>query len=179
MNINGEPVYVGRDFGGRELVIDRERVGRYIAALGQRLPLYEEIAPALVLHSECYENLQWYLANIWGNLHARQEWELFAPLRVGDVVRSHSTVVERYRKRNRDYVVNEVLFTDADGRWLQRSRTHQSFLADDRRRETVVDREREKRGGRPQERAHCISRNVDGPSASPPAARNRNIRIGP
>jgi acyl dehydratase len=37
-------------------------------------------------------------------------------------------VVERYVKRNREYVVDEVVITDADGRWLQRSRTHQSFM---------------------------------------------------
>jgi acyl dehydratase len=63
-------------------------------------------------------------------------------------VRSRTTVVERYRRRNRDYVVAEVLLTDADGRWLQRSRTHQSFLADDPGDTMVVDREREKRADR-------------------------------
>jgi acyl dehydratase len=68
---------------------------------------------------------------------------------VGETVRTRSTVVERYRKRNRDYVVNEVLITDAGGRWLQRSRTHQSFLIDDDRLQGhVVDREREKRPDR-------------------------------
>src|SRR5206468_2890156 len=63
----------------------------------------------------------------------------------GQPIRTRSTVVDRYRKRNRESVVNEVLVTDADGRWLQRSRTHQSFLIEDERRDTVVDREREKR----------------------------------
>ena len=62
MNGIGEPVHVGRDFGGRELVVDEAVCERYLAALGQRLPLYREFAPALVLHSECYEDLSWYLA---------------------------------------------------------------------------------------------------------------------
>src|SRR5438874_1878380 len=35
-----------------------------------------------------------------------------------------------------------------DGRWLQRSRTHQSFLAEEGRGEIVVDRDREKRADR-------------------------------
>ena len=35
-----------------------------------------------------------------------------------------------------------------DGRWLQRSRTHQSFLVDDPARRMVVDRDREKRTDR-------------------------------
>jgi acyl dehydratase len=102
----------------------------------------------LAFHSECYRDLSWYLPNLIGNLHARQEWELFHPVAVGDTVRSRTTVVDRYRKRNRDYVVAEVLITDADGRWLQRSRTHQSFLADDPGDAVVVDRDREKRADR-------------------------------
>ena len=142
-----DQVHVGQNLGGREFTIPAEDVARYRegtanAAAGN------DPAPPLLYHSEVYRRLDWYLANIIGNLHARQEWELFQPLRVGDVVRSHSTVVERYRKRNRDYVVNEVLFTDAAGRWLQRSRTHQSFLADDPGDEMVVDRARERRGDR-------------------------------
>jgi acyl dehydratase len=92
-----------------------------------------------------YKNLAWYLPNLIGNLHAKQEWELFHPVMVGDTVRTHSTVVERYVKRNREYVVNEVLITGSDGRWLQRSRTHQSFLMDEGRAGFVVDKDREKR----------------------------------
>ena len=142
-----DQVHVGQDLGGREFTIPADDVARYRegTANGAAGP---DPAPPLLYHSEVYRRLDWYLANIIGNLHARQEWELFRPLRVGDVVRSHSTVVERYRKRNRDYVVNEVLFTDADGRWLQRSRTHQSFLADDPGPDLVVDRDRERRGDR-------------------------------
>jgi acyl dehydratase len=105
-------------------------------------------APGLALHSEVYRDLSWYLPQLIGNLHARQEWELFHPLRIGRTVRSRTTVVERYRKRDRDYVVAEVLLTDEAGRWLQRSRTHQSFLADNPADEVIVDREREKRSDR-------------------------------
>jgi acyl dehydratase len=142
-----DQVHVGQDLGGREFAIPAEDVARYREGTANDAAAASP-APPLLYHSEVYRRLDWYLANIIGNLHARQEWELFAPLRVGDVVRSHSTVVERYRKRNRDYVVNEVLFTDADGRWLQRSRTHQSFLADDPGPDMVVDRDRERRGDR-------------------------------
>src|SRR5689334_15803446 len=127
-------VHVGRDLGGRTTTITAADVAHYEAGTGgptPRLPLAGSAlaAPALLFHSEVYRSLAWYLPNIFGNLHARQEWELFAPLVVGATVRTRSTVVERYAKRNREYVVNEVLVTDADGRWLQRSRTHQSFLA--------------------------------------------------
>lgn len=140
-------VYVGLDLGGREVAIDAADVARYRA--GTDTPdAGENPAPALLHHSEVYRNLSWYLPNLIGNLHARQEWEVFHPWRTGDVVRSRSTVVERYRKRDRLYIVNEVLWTGADGRWLQRSRTHQSFLADDPVGAVVVDRDRERRPDR-------------------------------
>lgn len=145
-------VHVGKDLGGRTVVVDERDVARYEAGTGApaaRLDLDgTRVAPALLYHSEVYRSLAWYLPNVFGNLHARQEWELFAPLAVGSAVRTRSTVVERYAKRNREYVVNEVLITDADGRWLQRSRTHQSFLAAEGRGEIVVDRGREKRADR-------------------------------
>ncbi|MBI3770031.1 MAG: hypothetical protein HY271_16285 [Deltaproteobacteria bacterium] len=145
-------VHVGKDLGGRTVVVAERDVERYEAGTGgpaARLAFGEtRVAPALLYHSEVYRSLAWYLPNVFGNLHARQEWELFAPLVVGTTVRTHSSVVERYAKRNREYVVNEVLVTDADGRWLQRSRTHQSFLAAEVRGEIVVDREREKRADR-------------------------------
>ncbi|HEY2774274.1 MAG TPA: MaoC family dehydratase [Candidatus Binatia bacterium] len=149
MNNSGEPVYVGRDFGGRDVVIDRPLVDRYIGALGQQLPLYEQVAPGLVLHSECYESLSWYLANIWGNLHARQEWELFDEVPVGTPVRTRGLIRERYRKRDRDYVVKETWVQDADGRLLVRGLTHQSFLvAGAPRGGAAVDKDREKSGER-------------------------------
>ena len=141
-------VHVGQDVGGRETTIEADDVARYVAGTGGARNGGTRFAPALLFHSEVYRSLAWYLPNIFGNLHARQEWELFAPLERNATVRTRTTVVERYRKRDREYVVGEVLLTDADGRWLQRSRTHQSFLVDKERRSTVVDREREKRSDR-------------------------------
>ena len=145
-------VYVGRDMGGRTTEVSAADVARYEAGTGDRHPWYHgnspfggPIAPALLYHSEVYRDLGWYLPNLIGNLHAKQEWEVFAPMAIGQAVRTRSTVVGRYRKRNRDYVVNEVLLTDIDGRWLQRSRTHQSFLVDDPSDAVVVDKERERR----------------------------------
>lgn len=149
MNGIGEPVYVGRDFGGRELTIGSETVERYLAALAHPLPLYREVAPALVLHSECYQDLSWYLANIWGNLHARQEWELFAEVPIGSHVRTRGFIRDRYRKRGRDYVVKETWVLDESGRLLSRGLTHQSFLVPGSGDASVaVDKEREKRGDR-------------------------------
>jgi acyl dehydratase len=140
-------VHVGQDLGGRDIPVDAEALDRYrIGTASPDAPA--DPVPALLFHSEVYRRLDWYLPNIIGNLHARQEWEVFHPMRLGETVRSRSTVVDRYRKRDRLYVVNEVVLADAGGRWLQRSRTHQSFLADEPGDDVVVDRERERRADR-------------------------------
>jgi acyl dehydratase len=130
MNLKGEPAFVGRHCGSNEYAITPEVVAFYQEALGDRHPLHAQWAPPLLHHSECYRFLgDWYLKNLFGNLHAQQDWELFQPIPIGSRVRTRSTIVDRYAKRGRDYVVNETdLVAADDGRLLVRGRTHQSFL---------------------------------------------------
>jgi acyl dehydratase len=129
VNLKGEPAFVGRHCGASEYAIDRRLVDFYAAALDDHHPLFAELAPPLVFHSECYRFVgDWYLRNLFGNLHAQQDWELFAPIEIGTRVRTRSTIVDRYHKRGRDYVVNETDVIDEAGRLLVRGRTHQSFL---------------------------------------------------
>jgi hypothetical protein len=129
-NLRGEPAYVGRFCGSNTYEITPEVVAFYSDALDDAHPNYGKWAPPLLHHSECYEFVgDWYLKNLFGNLHAQQDWELFSPIRVGSRVRSVSTITERYQKRGRLYVVNETdLFDADDSRLLVRGRTHQSFL---------------------------------------------------
>ena len=130
MNLLGQPAYVGRHCGANDYDVTAEGVAFYSEALGDVHPLYAQFAPPLLHHSECYAFVgEWYLKNLFGNLHAQQDWELFAPIPVGGRIRTRSTIIERYAKRGRDYVVNEtdVMAAD-DGRLLVRGRTHQSFL---------------------------------------------------
>ena len=144
MNLMGEPLRVGRLVHVAERAVEPETVAFYRDTFRDRNPLYdgaEALAPPLLYHSEVYAHPErWYLKRLVGNLHARQEWQCFAPLRAGAPIRTRSTVVERYRKRARDYVVNEVDYCDGDGRLLVRGRTHQSFLIDDPGEGHVVDR---------------------------------------
>jgi len=130
VNLRGEPAHVGRHCGSNRYTVSREVVDFYAEALDDHHPLYREVAPPLLHHSECYKFVgDWYLANLFGNLHAQQDWEMFAPIRVGSQVRSRSTIIDRFSKRGRDYVVNETDLCDAeDGRLLVRGRTFQSFL---------------------------------------------------
>ena len=130
MNLLGEPANVGRFCGSNEYDVTPEVVDFYADALDDHHPLYGELAPPLLYHSECYKFVgEWYLKNLFGNLHAQQDWELFAPMAVGSRVRTRSTIIDRYDKRGRNYVVNETDVCCAEtGRLLVRGRSHQSFL---------------------------------------------------
>jgi acyl dehydratase len=149
-------VYVGRDLGGVEYEITPEMVERYIEGTGDdnpwyrgRSPLGGPVAPALMLHSAVFHTRDWYLPNLYGNLHARQECDLLAPVMVGERLRSRSVVVERYIKRDREYVVNETLIFNAGGRLVTRSRTHQSFLLPEHAAGSfAVDKSRERDSAR-------------------------------
>jgi len=145
-------VHVGRDYGGQAYDITPELVTKYVNGTGDANPWYRgesplggPIAPALVLYGAVYQNNEWYLPNIYGNLHARQEWQLMQPVKVGERVTSRRVIVDRYVKRDREYVVNEVIITNAAGAIVSLSRTHQSFLFPEQAKDGfVVDRTREK-----------------------------------
>lgn len=146
--------YVGEYYGERQVEITPELVQHYADSVLDYNPWYfgdspfgGPIAPAFLLHSEVYTTLDWYLS-IFGNLHARQEWELFAPVMVGDTIIARRQIVDRYIKRDREYVVMEAGLFGTDGRLFQRGRTHQSFLLDAKPQGVVVDKDREKRSDR-------------------------------
>ena len=155
-----DDIDVGRDFGRHDILIDEAEVAKYCDAVDDHNPIYTgpspfggPVAPALVRHSEVYEYRDseragapaWYLPNLYGNLHARQEFELFAPVMVGDAIFTRSFISDRYVKRARDYVVNEVLYFDAaSGGMVARGRTHQSFLRETDNTGVVIDQSREK-----------------------------------
>ncbi len=133
MNLIGEPAFVGRHCGSSSYTIEKATVRFYQDALDDHHPLHDRFAPPLLYHSECYKFLgEWYLKNLFGNLHGQQDWEFFAPIPVGAKVRSRSTIIDRYEKRGRDWIVNETDLVSAEaedeGKLLVRGRTYQSFL---------------------------------------------------
>jgi acyl dehydratase len=146
--------YVGRYYGERQIEITPALVEHYANAVQDHNPWYfgdspfgGPVAPALILHSEVYTTIDWYLS-YFGNLHARQEWEVFAPILVGDTVTTRRQIVDRYHKRDREYVVMEVDCFASDGQLVNRGRTHQSFVRKNVTAGTVIDKDREKRSDR-------------------------------
>jgi hypothetical protein len=154
-----DDVYVGRDYGRHDMVITPELVSAYCDSVDDHDPMYTgasafggPVAPGLVLHSEVYAYRahhkaaapSWYLPTLYGNLHARQEWELFQLVMVGEALHTRSFIADRYVKRGRDYVVNEVLYMGENGDVRARGRTHQSFLRESDNSGIVIDEKREK-----------------------------------
>lgn len=157
--------YVGLDLGIEEHPITPELVRWYIDAIGDDHPWYTgpspfggAVAPALVIHNPAYggqstatgprRSERWYLPNRYGNLHAKQAWEFFRPVLVGETLHSQALVVDRYLKRDREFVTCECWLLDTRQRVTARVCSTQSFLADPSVTGVVVDRTREKRADR-------------------------------
>lgn len=61
----------------------------------------------------------------FGSIHAKQAWEFFYPARLGTKVTLTVRVVDTYIRRNRPYLVMELVAVDEEGLTLYRS-THTS-----------------------------------------------------
>lgn len=130
---------VGKHLSTVLIPITPERVAEYISRTRDDHEWYTgpspwggPCAPATLFTSHStIETASWWMPNMHGNLHARQEWEFFAPTMVGDEVLATRTVIDRYAKRGRIYVVCEVNFSHStSGQLLARQRHHQSFVED-------------------------------------------------
>ena len=158
-----DDVYVGKYLGRHEYVADAAMIGRYVEATRDANPWYTgpsplggPLAPALLLHSEQYafRLRDWYLPNLYGNLHIRQEWELFRAVPVGTRLWTHGMVVDRYIRKDRDVVVLEFCVFNAEDVMVARGRCHQSFLLDVPEGQEVVGRDQgARRSTRPDEPA--------------------------
>ncbi|MPZ22846.1 MAG: hypothetical protein GEU28_04760 [Dehalococcoidia bacterium] len=144
-------VIAGMHLGVHQHEMTEEVLAEYASAVKDDNPWYRiqspygrPVAPALITHKEVFNFPGWYLPNVYGNLHARQEWELFNPALLGDTISTSGNVVGRYVKRGRDFVVTEVTATHAGGQLVSRSRTHQSFLMDHQKDNMAVEKGRKK-----------------------------------
>jgi hypothetical protein len=120
-------VHAGKDLGTLDLTITDEMVQHYIKGLDEPNPWYtttspfgEPVAPVIVYQDADSQFKGWYLDNLFGNLWRRQEWEIYAPTRVGQTLRCTARVAERYRRRDRDVVAMEMWVRD-DAAQLQNS----------------------------------------------------------
>ena len=130
-------VYAGKDLGTLDLTITTDMVQHYIEGLDEPNPWYTTtspfggpVAPVIVYQDTDSQFKGWYLDNLFGNLWRRQEWEIYAPTRVGQTLHCTARVAERYRSRDRDVVAQEMWVRDDAGQLVAHSVHHQSFLAE-------------------------------------------------
>lgn len=155
--------YVGKYLGRHEYLADAAMVAQYTRATGDANPWYTgpsplggPVAPALLLHSEQYafRLRDWYLPKLYGNLHIKQEWELFRAVPIGTRLWTHGMIVDRYLRKDRDVVVLEFCVFDEGDVMVSRGRCHQSFLRDGAEVAEVVGKEQTARkAARPEEPA--------------------------
>ena len=166
-------VHVGQELPAEEYAVTPELVQWYVDAVEDDHDWYHgaspfggAVAPALLFHNANYMNGRrnlWYLPNVYGNLHAKQHWDLFAPMLVGESVQNRGVVLERFFKRDREYVVAEGTLSDLTGRPLARVRSTQSFLPDDVRSGAVVEPSRATAPSRrPEPEADSGSERIEG-----------------
>ena len=149
-----DEIRVGKYLGERRIEVTAELVGRFAAGSVEANPWYTgrspfggPVAPALIGSHEPWRFPGWYPPEVRGALHFKQEWDLYAPIPVGSTVVSRAVVSERYLRRDRHLIVNEVLLADPAGRPYARGRTHMSFLLT-QPEGFVVDEARERRADR-------------------------------
>jgi acyl dehydratase len=63
----------------------------------------------------------------FGSIHAKQSWEFLRPVRLGDRVRLFVSIVEKFVRRERPYLVMQLTAVDGEGRVLCRS-LHTSLM---------------------------------------------------
>ena len=100
--------------------------------------------PATLLYAHAHREVEsWYLPQLAGNLHLRQEWEFIRPTSVGERLVASRQITDRYALPNgRTVVVCEVRIT-RDGELVAVSRTHQSFATHTRKRDGRPDKAQE------------------------------------
>ncbi|GAC1614330.1 MAG: hypothetical protein NVS9B1_23640 [Candidatus Dormibacteraceae bacterium] len=145
---------VGKYLGERVVQVTSDLVERFAAGSQDPNPWYVSsnpfggpVAPALIGSHEPWRFPGWYPPEVRGALHSRQEWDLFEPIPIGGTYHCRAFVAERYLRRDRHLIVNEIVLADPGGRPFARGRTHMSFLRD-QPQGFVVDRERERRSDR-------------------------------
>lgn len=145
---------VGKHLGERKVVVTPELVARFAAGCRDWNSWYTDgspfgspVAPALIGSHEPWRFPGWYPPEVRGNLHVKQDWDLLNPIMVGDTYLCSAFVAERYPRRDRHVIVNEVMLRHPSGRPCARGRTHMAFLRQ-QPEGMVVDRQRERRADR-------------------------------
>jgi acyl dehydratase len=116
-----ETINVGEVLGRKEVLITDEMIQTCARAIESTHPWYFEtspfggrIAPPTIFDNEALNILDEKYER-FGSIHAKQSWEFKHPARVGKKVTLTVTVIDKYLKRERPYMVMELVAVDEDG----------------------------------------------------------------
>jgi acyl dehydratase len=128
-----EAIQVGEVLGTRDITITRDMIATCADAIESRHPWYGEsspfgvpIAPPTIFDNGSLRMLDEQYAR-FGSIHAKQSWEFLRPVRLGDRVRLFVSIVEKFVRRERPYLVMQLTAVDGEGRVLCRS-LHTSLM---------------------------------------------------
>jgi hypothetical protein len=128
-----DTIHIGEVLGVQEVRITDEMIRTCAQAIESSHPWYFEdspyggrIAPSTIFDNDTLRMLDEQYER-FGSIHAKQAWEFFYPARLGKKVTLTVRVVDTYVRRNRPYLVMELVAVDEDGHTLCRS-THTSLM---------------------------------------------------
>ena len=140
-SIEFNDIQVGEQLPSYEFQLTTVRVQRYVKEVESSNPWYIEgspfggpIAPAMLCDTIAVKLRQWEPIVVSvsaepGFLHAKQEYEFLAPVRLGKKITVQAMIADKYVKRGRRYVAIEGTSIDEDGTKILRSRSTYCWLA--------------------------------------------------
>jgi acyl dehydratase len=133
-----EALQVGETVGEVVLTITEEMVDAYAEAVGDFNPLFMEndITGRRIAHPELLPKIATDI--LWvpmfermPNIRAKQAYTYLEPVRTGLTYRASGSVVEKYEKRGKLFLVFEAIFRDEGGKEVLRDRRTQLVLSED------------------------------------------------
>lgn len=128
-----DTIEIGEILGQKKVLITDEMVQTSAHAIESSRSWYYEgspyggrIAPPTIFDNDTLNILDEQYQR-FGSIHAKQAWEFINPLRVGKRVSLTVKVIDKYYKRDRPYLVMELMAVDEDGVEICRS-IHTSLM---------------------------------------------------
>lgn len=118
---------IGEEFAPLEFTIPEERVKQYIEVFDDPHDWLREKDPKVPPFISSMDVIRPIFEKYGiapGTVHAKQEVEMLKAVKPGQKLISKSRVADKYIKRERKYVVFEILTEDEDGKRINRNRFH-------------------------------------------------------
>ena len=128
-----DTIQIGEILGVKEVLITEELIRTSAEAIESEHPWYFEdspfggrIAPPTVFADDTLRILDEQYSR-FGSIHAKQAWEFKYPARLGRTVTLTVSVVDKFYRRERPYIIMELVAVDDEGIELCRS-LHTSLM---------------------------------------------------